>query len=256
MRKIPDIIKIARRKLRDNQTDAEIKVWNEIRAKRHWYKFQRQFPIFVFTEDSGQDRYIIADFYCSELKIIIELDWDIHNRKDIYELDRIKEEFLQNQWLRILRFTNKKVLNQSNLKKYIWNILQSLALVKSKDSGKSLWSGSLWIDSELESTEYLLSKKRFTMINDSFTCENCNTEITKHPTGSARNHCPNCLYSKHLDQDFPWDRLSECYGLMKPVWLDYRKNKGLMIEHECQKCSKKILNRIAPDDNQEIIRGL
>jgi hypothetical protein len=49
------------------------------------------------------------------------------------------------------------------------------------------------------------------MINDSFLCENCQKEITKHPEGSARNHCPHCMYSKHLDEDFPGDRLSDCY---------------------------------------------
>jgi len=43
----------------------------------------------------------------------------------------------------------------------------------------------------------------FKMINESFTCGNCGKQITKHPEGSARNHCPFCLYSKHLDKDFP-----------------------------------------------------
>jgi DNA-directed RNA polymerase subunit RPC12/RpoP len=41
------------------------------------------------------------------------------------------------------------------------------------------------------------------MINESFTCENCGKEIEKHPEGSARNHCPYCLSSKHLDDTFP-----------------------------------------------------
>jgi len=43
----------------------------------------------------------------------------------------------------------------------------------------------------------------FKMINESFICENCNKTIEKHPEGSARNHCPFCLYSKHMDKDFP-----------------------------------------------------
>jgi len=89
----------------------------------------------------------------------------------------------------------------------------------------------------------------FKMINESFVCENCHKKVEKHPSWSARNHCPYCLYSKHLDKDFPWDRASECFWLMKPIWIDYKKNKWYMIKHKCIKCSKEILNKIAPDDN-------
>lgn len=72
----------------------------------------------------------------------------------------------------------------------------------------------------------------FIMINESFLCENCWKIIEKHPEGSARNHCPFCLYSKHLDDLFPWDRKSKCNWLMKPVWIDYKKNKWWMIKHK------------------------
>lgn len=89
----------------------------------------------------------------------------------------------------------------------------------------------------------------FKMINDNFICENCWEEVVKHPEGSARNHCPICLHSKHLDQDFPWDRLSTCEWLMQPVWIDHKKNKWDMIKHRCKKCRKEILNKVAPDDN-------
>lgn len=89
----------------------------------------------------------------------------------------------------------------------------------------------------------------FIMINESFVCENCGKEVSKHPNGSARNHCPFCLYSKHLDRDFPWDRLSDCLWIMQPIGIDSKKNKGWMIEHKCKKCGKKILNKVASDDN-------
>jgi hypothetical protein len=36
---------------------------------------------------------------------------------------------------------------------------------------------------------------------------------------------------------------------MFPSWLDYKKNKGYMIEHTCKKCWKKIINKLAPDDD-------
>lgn len=89
----------------------------------------------------------------------------------------------------------------------------------------------------------------FKMLNENFKCENCSQEIIKHPEWSARNHCPFCLYSKHLDKDFPWDRMSECLWLMQPIDIDYKKNKWNMIKHKCVKCSKEILNKIAPDDD-------
>ncbi len=91
--------------------------------------------------------------------------------------------------------------------------------------------------------------KQFTMINEWFSCENCQQEIIPHPTGSARNHCPFCLYSKHLDKEFPWDRESKCEWLMEPVGIDYKKNKGNMLVHRCLKCKKEILNQVAPDDD-------
>lgn len=89
----------------------------------------------------------------------------------------------------------------------------------------------------------------FIMLNESFECENCKKNVLIHPTWSARNHCPYCLYSLHLDDKFPWDRLSNCKSLMMPVWIDHKKNKWWMIKHKCKKCSKEILNKISPDDN-------
>lgn len=89
----------------------------------------------------------------------------------------------------------------------------------------------------------------FIMKNEDFICENCGKNIEKHPEWSARNHCPYCLYSKHLDEIFPWDRKSECMWLMVPIDFDYKKNKWYMIKHKCSKCGKEILNKVAPDDN-------
>lgn len=89
----------------------------------------------------------------------------------------------------------------------------------------------------------------FIMINESFTCDFCKNIVEKHPDGSARNHCPFCLHSKHLDDIFPWDRASNCGGLMKPIGIDHKKNKWWMIRHQCTICGKIILNKIAPDDD-------
>ena len=89
----------------------------------------------------------------------------------------------------------------------------------------------------------------FVMHNESFECEWCHKLVIFHPEGSARNHCPFCLCSKHVDSTSPGDRASECYGKMSPIGIDYRKNKGYMVKHQCIKCKKNILNKVAPDDH-------
>ena len=112
--KIPDIIKISAQNLRNNSTKAEIYLWNYIKNNKLWVKFLRQKPIYVFTEDTLLDRFIIADFYSFDKKLIIELDWSIHNLKEVYELDKIKEELLKNLWYKVLRIKNEDVFNDIN----------------------------------------------------------------------------------------------------------------------------------------------
>ena len=110
MKIIPDIIKEASRKLRKNMTNAEKLLWNELRAKKlNWIKFTRQVPTYVYTENSWLDRYIIPDFLCSKYKLIIELDWNIHNLEEIYILDKEKEKILESLGYKILRFRNEEV---------------------------------------------------------------------------------------------------------------------------------------------------
>ena len=63
------------------------------------------------------------------------------------------------------------------------------------------------------------------MRNESFSCQHCGADVTAHQTGSARNHCNICLYSLHVDDMSPGDRLATCHGLMAPVGIDHKKNK-------------------------------
>lgn len=86
------------------------------------------------------------------------------------------------------------------------------------------------------------------MRDETFMCRHCGHAVSRHPSGSARNHCPKCLYSLHVDRDFPGDRQSRCEGLMRPIGTDWRKGKGLVIVHECLLCGKKIVNILADDD--------
>ena len=85
-------------------------------------------------------------------------------------------------------------------------------------------------------------------INEEFICEKCKEHNPKAEK-SCRNHCRNCFFSKHVDEETPGDRLSTCLGSMKPNRIDYNSKKQYMIEHLCLKCGKLILNKIAPDDN-------
>jgi len=54
----------------------------------------------------------IVDFYCKDLKLVIEVDWESHNYKSNYDLER--KNYLQNLWLKVLVYTDEQVLN--NLK--------------------------------------------------------------------------------------------------------------------------------------------
>ena len=111
MKAIPEIIKIAARDLRKNMTKPEEVLWKELKARKlNWLKFWRQSPTYVYTENSWLDRYVIPDFLCSEHKLIIELDWSVHNKQEVYLLDREKEKLLQNIWYTVIRFQNEEIL--------------------------------------------------------------------------------------------------------------------------------------------------
>ncbi len=96
--------------------------------------------------------------------------------------------------------------------------------------------------------------------NTGFMCEHCDRWVLPATNGSFRNHCPFCLYSKHMDSE-PGDRQCRCHGLMKPVGLKYHTKKGFQIIHECMKCGKKQVNKVAeftvqPDNSDELIKLL
>jgi hypothetical protein len=88
--------------------------------------------------------------------------------------------------------------------------------------------------------------------NVGFACANCGAAVAPLQNGSYRNHCPFCLYSRHVDGR-PGDRTSLCRGLMQPVGVDFRSGKGLMVEHRCVYCGLVRSNRVAPDDTDAVI---
>ena len=92
--------------------------------------------------------------------------------------------------------------------------------------------------------------KKFTMIDEEFECENCgrNVDILEY---SARDHCPYCLYSKHVDI-MPGDRLNTCKGLLKPIGIEKHKNTYKIV-YKCLKCGQFHKNIMANDDNYDLI---
>ncbi len=88
--------------------------------------------------------------------------------------------------------------------------------------------------------------------NDGFVCENCKKKVGPILFGgSYRNHCPFCLYSKHVDTDKPGDRVNSCQGLMEPVAVTTRRTGEFVLTHKCVKCGFERFNRIAGDDDFE-----
>lgn len=83
---------------------------------------------------------------------------------------------------------------------------------------------------------------------EDFKCENCGNEVVGN---GYTNHCPKCLYSKHVDIN-PGDRASSCGGLMEPISIE-KKNGEERIIHRCKKCGFEKANKIQKDDNFDLI---
>lgn len=92
--------------------------------------------------------------------------------------------------------------------------------------------------------------KKFTMKDENFICEKCGFEVKKL-NYTARDHCPNCLYSKHVDI-LPGDRQNTCHGLLKPIGIEKFKNTYKIL-YQCEKCKELHKNIMANDDNMNLI---
>jgi DNA-directed RNA polymerase subunit RPC12/RpoP len=98
-----------------------------------------------------------------------------------------------------------------------------------------------------------------------FRCSHCGYWVTSKREYSGvnnRNHCPYCLWSKHLDLFQAGDRLSACKSVMQPVGLALKivhkkynspHSGEMMLVHRCVDCGKLSLNRIAADDDTQAL---
>jgi len=91
----------------------------------------------------------------------------------------------------------------------------------------------------------------------SFRCGHCHVDVPLDAPGTAhRNHCPNCLWSRHLDDDVPGDRAAECGASMEPIAVTARRDGEWLLVHRCLGCDELHLNRSAGDDNPLLLLHL
>ena len=103
MKRSNKITKLRALKLRKNETLAEKRLWKILRNRNYnKLKFRRQHPIPPF----------IADFYCHELKLVIELDGPYHQDPDQIEFDKRRDDYITNKGFTIIRITNTEFIEK------------------------------------------------------------------------------------------------------------------------------------------------
>lgn len=110
-KKLVEVAKIVCRELRKNTTGAERVLWDSVRTRKlEGKKFYRQF--LIFHDLTGKETFFVADFYCHEAKLIIELDGKHHQYRLIE--DKNRTEILNYLGLKVIRFKNEEVINNMN----------------------------------------------------------------------------------------------------------------------------------------------
>ena len=88
--------------------------------------------------------------------------------------------------------------------------------------------------------------KKFTKTVEDFICAHCGAKVMGN---GYTNHCPQCLWSRHVDNN-PGDRAAKCGGMMEPVAAESTSD-GFIITHKCQKCGKTIRQHTAENDDTD-----
>lgn len=85
---------------------------------------------------------------------------------------------------------------------------------------------------------------------EDFICEHCGGEVVGN---GYTNHCPKCLWSKHVDIN-PGDRAATCGGIMRPIKVEIEKGEYVLTFY-CEKCAFERRKKIEKDDNfEEVIK--
>ena len=93
--------------------------------------------------------------------------------------------------------------------------------------------------------------KKFIRTKEDFTCKHCGAKVAGN---GYTNHCPNCLWSRHVDVN-PGDRSQPCRGMMRPVKV-LAARRGYIITHLCQKCAAVKRNKSAANDSFEALLAI
>ena len=116
-KELTEIAKSACRDLRKNSTESERIFWEAVRRKKlSGKKFYRQYPF--YHDITGKETFFIADFYCSEEKLIVEIDGNYHKYRLKDDTERTKT--LNYMGLKVIRFKNDEILN--NMEKVLINV--------------------------------------------------------------------------------------------------------------------------------------
>jgi hypothetical protein len=93
--------------------------------------------------------------------------------------------------------------------------------------------------------------KKFQRTRENFTCQHCSAKV--QGTGYT-NHCPHCLWSKHVDIN-PGDRQATCGGMMEPIDVESRGGQYNII-HQCVRCGYQFKVKVTDDDNTDTLVAL
>jgi hypothetical protein len=93
--------------------------------------------------------------------------------------------------------------------------------------------------------------RQFQRTIENFCCGNCGQEVSGN---GYTNHCPACLWSKHVDIN-PGDRAANCGGLMEPIGLE-NKSDVFYILQKCQKCDHERRNKAVEGDSFDALIAL
>ncbi len=93
--------------------------------------------------------------------------------------------------------------------------------------------------------------KRFQRYIEDFICTYCGTSVTGN---GYTNHCPKCLWSRHVDVN-PGDRAASCHGMMEPVGLIIKQDNYMVI-HCCTTCGIEKKNKTSKNDSFEALLRL
>jgi len=98
----------------------------------------------------------------------------------------------------------------------------------------------------------MMTSKKFQRTKEDFICKWCGFFVR----GSGyTNHCPQCLRSKHVDMN-PGDRKAQCQGSMDPVGVEFNGGEYTILLHRCVSCSFEKRNKMAKDDNFDVVLQL